>query len=194
MVLDGYARGPDATVRATALARAKIGGAAAVVLVEGISDQIAVEAAAAHLGRDLAAERVVVLPIGGAHAIRRVVAELGGRVPLAGLCDLAEEAMFRNALAGAHPLQVCVADLEDELLRAVGAEEAEALFAAQGDLGAFRSLRSQPAWRGRPVQAQMRRFLGSGASRKSRYARLLVETAIARDALPRPLAAVLAAV
>lgn len=194
MVLDGYASGPDATVRATALARAKLGGAAAVVLVEGISDQIAVEAAAVHLGRDLGAERIVVLPIGGAHAIRRVAAELGGRVPLVGLCDVAEEAMFRNALAGAHPLQVCVADLEDELLRAVGTEEAEALFAAQRDLGAFRSLRSQPAWRGRPVHAQMRRFLGSGASRKSRYARLLVETAIARDALPRPLAAVLAAV
>jgi hypothetical protein len=40
----------------------------------------------------------------------------------------------------------------------------------------------------------MRRFLGSGASRKLRYVRLLVEAAEARGALPRPLEAVLAAV
>jgi hypothetical protein len=55
-------------------------------------------------------------------------------------------------------------------------------------------LQSQPAWRGRDLDAQMRRFLGSGASRKSRYARLLVEEAVRRDVLPRALAALLAAV
>jgi hypothetical protein len=192
MVLDGYASGPGATNRATALALTKVGGAASVVLVEGISDQIAVETAALHLGRDLGAERIVVLPIGGAHAIRRVATELGDRVRLAGLCDLAEEEIFRRGLAAGHPLEVCIADLEDELLRAVGTEQAEALFAAQGDLGAFRSLQSQPAWRGREPHAQMRRFLGSGSRRKSRYAQLLVAAACDRDALPRPLAALLA--
>ena len=40
-------------------------------LVEGISDQRALEALAARRGRDLEAEGVSVVPIGGAHAIGR---------------------------------------------------------------------------------------------------------------------------
>jgi hypothetical protein len=55
-------------------------------------------------------------------------------------------------------------------------------------------LQTQPAWRGRDPAAQMRRFLGSGSRRKLRYARLLVEAAVGRDALPRPLGALLTAV
>jgi hypothetical protein len=39
----------------------------------------------------------------------------------------------------------------------------------------------------------LRRFLGAGAQRKSRYARLLTE-AIEADRMPRPLTAVLAAI
>ena len=89
---------------------------------------------------------------------------------------------------------VCVDDLEDELIRAVGAEAAEMLFASQGDLASFRSLQSQPAWRGREPEAQIHRFLGSGSGRKLRYARLLVEEAVGRDTLPRPLDAMLTAV
>jgi hypothetical protein len=208
--LDGYENGPAASIRATERALAKVGDAAAVVLVEGVSDQIAVETAAARRGRDLAAERVVVLPVGGAHAIGRVLARLDGltgRVRLAGLCDLHEERVFRRGLTAARigsprtradledlGFFVCVRDLEDELLRAVGATGAAALFDSQGDLGSFRSLQRQPAWRDQDTEAQMRRFLGSGASRKLRYARLLVETAVERDVLPRPLNALLAAV
>jgi hypothetical protein len=89
---------------------------------------------------------------------------------------------------------VCVEDLEDELIRAVGAPAVERLFEEHGDLGRFRSLQSQPAWRGAAPEAQMRRFLGSGARRKLRYARVLVEAAAVRGAVPRPLDAVLAAV
>ncbi|OZV77516.1 hypothetical protein CA850_22825 [Micromonospora echinospora] len=207
--LDGYVSGPDAPTLATARALAKVDDAVAVVLVEGISDQIAVETAAVGRGRDLAAERIVVVPIGGAHAIGRFLTRsgpLGARVRLAGLCDLREEDLFRRGIAarvGATPTRaemerlgfhVCVDDLEDELIRAVGAAEVEALFDSQGDLGSFRSLQSQPAWRGRRPEAQMRRFLGSGSRRKLRYARLLVEAAVGRDALPRPLDALLTAV
>src|SRR3954447_3245756 len=47
-----------------------------VVLVEGTSDEIAVRALASRLGRDLDGEGVRVLPIGGAQAIRRVLASL----------------------------------------------------------------------------------------------------------------------
>jgi len=205
--LDGYVNGPGAPIRATAQALAKVDNAVAVVLVEGISDQIAVETAAAREGRDFDAERVVIVPIGGAHAIGRLLARLGplaAWVRLAGLCDVNEEELFRRGLVAARVgaprtradledlgFHVCVEDLEDELIRAVGTANVEALFDSQGDLGSFRAMQRQPAWRGREIDAQMRRFLGAGSRRKLRYARLLVEAA---PTLPRPLGALLATV
>ena len=207
--LDGYVSGPAAPIRATARALAKVDSAVAVVLVEGISDQIALETAAVCRGRDFEVERVVIV-IGGAHAIGRFLARFGPlRTPvrLAGLCDVHEAEIFRRGLVTANVgsprtqadledlgFYVCVDDLEDELIRAVGTDGVEALFDSQGDLGSFRSLQSQPAWRGREPEVQMRRFLGSGSRRKLRYARLLVEAAAGRDALPRPLDALLTAV
>ena len=70
---------------------------------------------------------------------------------------------------------VCVADLEDELIRALGAASVEEILDAQGELGSFRTLQRQPAWQGRATKEQLRRFMGSGAGRKIRYARLLVD-------------------
>ena len=202
--------GPAASTHATARALAKVGNAVAVVLVEGISDQIALQTAAVGHGRDLDAERIVILPIGGAHAIGRFLTTLGpggSRVRLAGLCDLQEEEIFRRALVETRVgsprtradmerlgFYVCVKDLEDELIRAVGRAGVEALFDSQGDLRSYRSLQRQPAWRGREPEAQMRRFLGSGSRRKLRYARLLVEAAVGLDTVPRPLEALLTAV
>ncbi|MGW4115121.1 TOPRIM nucleotidyl transferase/hydrolase domain-containing protein [Actinosynnema sp. NPDC004786] len=202
--------GPDATDRALVRALAELDRARAVVLVEGVSDQIAVEAAASGRGRDLDAERVVVVPIGGAHALGGFLVRHGlpaTGVRLAGLCDVGEERVFRRGLAAAGVAEprtradlarlgfhVCVDDLEDELIRAVGVAGVEAVFDVGGDLGPFRSMQAQPAWRGREPAVQMRRFLGSGSRRKLRYARLLVEAAVGRDVLPRPLDAVLAAV
>lgn len=209
-VLDGYDSGVDASTRAMARALAKLDNAATVVLVEGISDQIALETAAACRGRDLAAERVVIVPIGGAHAIGRFLSRmgpLGARVRLAGLCDLHEAELFRRGLVAAGVgsprtraelaelgFFVCVRDLEDELIRAVGIAGVEAVLAAQGDLGSFRTLQRQPAWRGQQPEAQLRRFMGSGSRRKLRYARLLVEASIGRDTLPGPIDALLSAV
>ena len=86
---------------------------------------------------------------------------------------------------------VCVADLEDELIRALGAAAVERLLDAQGDLRSFRTLQKQPAWQGRTTEDQLRRFMGSGGRRKIRYARLLVE-ALDLTQVPRPLAGVLA--
>jgi hypothetical protein len=205
--LDGYDSGPDATTRALAGALAKIETAAALILVEGLSDQIALETAAIGHGRDLEAEHTVIVPIGGAHAIRRFLTDLGPlatHLRLAGLCDVREEKIFRNALATAGigtprtraelallGFHVCVDDLEEELIRAVGAATAEALFDSQGDLGSFRSLQSQPAWRGQAPERQMWRFLRAGSRRNLRYARLLTEAAIAKGTLPAPLAALL---
>jgi hypothetical protein len=203
--LDGYVSGPAAAVEATARALAKIGDAAVLVLVEGISDQIAVETAARCRGHDLAALRVVVVPIGGAHAIGRFLTGLGplrAEVRLAGLCDRREAEIFRRALvpAGTNAdleqlgFFVCVDDLEDELIRAVGTAGVEELIDSQGDLGSFRSLQRQPVWRDREPAAQLRRFFASGARRKLRYARLLVEVAVSRDAVPGPLDALLTTV
>ena len=200
--LEGYVHGPDAATEATARALAKVATAQAVVLVEGISDQIAVETLARRRGRDLAGEGVVVLPIGGAHAARRFLEQFGpagADLRLAGLCDIGEEDVVRRGLASAGigsprtradmeqlGFYVCVEDLEDELIRAVGARRVTALIDSQGDLGSFRSLQRQPEWRGRLVEAQLRRFMGSGGKRKLRYARLLA-AAVEPDRLPSSL-------
>lgn len=202
--------GPEAAIQATARALAKVGDADVVVLVEGISDEIALETAAVCRGRDLEAERVVIAPIGGAHAIGRFLTTLGplvSQVRLAGLCDLREEEVFRRGLVAAGVgtprtrtdmerlgFFVCVNDLEDELIRAVGTAGVEALFDSQGDLRSFHSFQSQPAWEGRELPAQLRRFLRSSARRNLRYARLLVEAAAEQNTMARPLDALLTAV
>jgi len=177
------------------------------VLVEGISDQRALEALAERLGRNLGAAGISVVPIGGAQAIGRFLNLFGPNgldVRLAGLCDAAEEDEFRRGLEragfGSHlsrsdmealGFYVCDADLEDELIRALGAASVEQVVDSQGDLGSFRTLQKQPAWRGRPREEQLRRFMGSGGSRKIRYGRLLVE-ALDLTRVPRPLDRVLA--
>jgi OLD-like protein len=181
--------------------------ARAVVLVEGASDQVALEALAARRGRDLDAERISVVPIGGAQAIGRFLHQFGPQgldLRLAGLCDAAEEGDFRRGLERAGlgsdltradlerlGFYVCVADLEDELIRTLGAAAVEQVIDAQRQLGSFRTLQKQPVWNGRPAEEQLRRFMGSGARRKIRYARLLVD-ALDLAQVPRPLDLVLA--
>ena len=179
----------------------------AVILVEGISERVALETLAERLGRDLEAEGISVVPIGGAQAIRRFLVELGpqGRnLRLAGLCDAGEERDFRRGLEHAGlgspaartemedlGFYVCDADLEDELIRALGGAAVEEVVEAQGDLRSFRTMQKQPEWRERPREEQLRRFMGSGARRKIRYARLLVDALDLAD-MPQPLERVLA--
>jgi hypothetical protein len=178
-----------------------------VVLVEGISDQVALETLAERRGRDLAAEGIAVVPMGGARNIRRLLELFGPRgldVRLAGLCDAREEADFRRGLERvglgsnlnradmeALGFYVCVADLEDELIRCLGAAAVEQVVDTQGELGSFRTFQQQPAWRGRSSPEQLRRFIGTHSGRKARYARLLVD-ALDLTGVPRPLARVLA--
>ncbi|GII81809.1 hypothetical protein Sru01_67910 [Sphaerisporangium rufum] len=178
-----------------------------VVLVEGLSDRSAVEALAGRRGLDLAAEGVRVVAMGGATNIAAYAGRFGPAglgLRLAGLCDVGEEGVFRRGLerAGLGPVAtrsdlealgffVCAADLEDELIRAVGTAVVERVADAEGDLGSFRTLQKQPAWRGRDSHDQLRRFMGSGGRRKIRYASLLV-AALDLDRVPRPLDLLLA--
>ncbi|HEX4982172.1 MAG TPA: ATP-dependent endonuclease [Ilumatobacteraceae bacterium] len=178
-----------------------------VVLVEGVSDQLALETLAERRGRNLEAEGVSVVPMGGATTIRRFLDLFGPHgfdVGLAGLCDAAEEGDFRRALrrAGlgsglgraemeALGFYVCVADLEDELIRVLGTTRVEEVVDSQGELGSFRTLQKQPAQQGRSTEQQLRRFMGTRGGRKIRYARLLVD-ALDLDRVPRPLDLVLA--
>ncbi|MGA9833870.1 MAG: TOPRIM nucleotidyl transferase/hydrolase domain-containing protein, partial [Trebonia sp.] len=76
-LLAGYVTGPAAATEATVMALARADAARAVVLVEGVSDQIAVETLAGRRGRDLAAEGIVVLPTGGAHGVARYLRRFG---------------------------------------------------------------------------------------------------------------------
>src|SRR6202451_3379830 len=188
-LLAGYVSGPAAATEATFVALARAEGARAVVLVEGVSDQIAVETLAGRRGRDLAAEGIVVVPVGGAHGFARYLRRFGPEgsgTRLAGLCDAGEAHIVKRGLAAAGLAAagsrtdlarlgffVCIEDLEEELIRAAGPALVTEVFAAHGDLGAFRTIQRQPAWRGRDETAQLRRFLGAGAQRKLRYARLL---------------------
>src|SRR6266851_4169233 len=74
--------------------------AVAVVLVEGVSDQLALEALAARRGLNLDGEGIAIVPMGGSKNIRTFLDRFGPRglnLRLAGLCDAAEEGDFQRA-------------------------------------------------------------------------------------------------
>jgi hypothetical protein len=191
---------------ASALALASAQQASGVVLVEGESDRAAVEAMARRQGLDLAAARIVVVPMGGASGISRFVELLGppgAGLRLCGLFDEAEIGYVRRALervgwfprylrsrrelfedAGARAglaalgFYACVRDLEDELIRALGSGAVLGVVEAEGELARFRSFAQQPDHRDEPVEDQLHRFFGTRSGRKIHYPPRLV------DALP----------
>ena len=176
---------------------------ATTVLVEGESDRMAVETLAVRLGHDLAAERVTVVPMGGATSIVRFLdlyGPGGAGHRLLGLCDVRESRGIARALdragIGSGPLaelgfHVCDADLEDELIRCLGVDAVLDVIAAQGELASFRILQHQPSQRDRPITAQLRRFFGGRSGNKIRYAPLLVD-ALPTGHAPPPLASLVA--
>jgi hypothetical protein len=178
--------------------------ARAVVLVEGISDRRALEVLAERRGRDLEHEGIVIVPIGGAHAVGRFLERFGPRGSnkrLAGLCDAGEEHYFRRSLERAGfgsdltrvdmerlGFYVCVENLEHELVRAVGADVVLEVIAAEGELESFRTYQKQPAKRKLTHEDQLWGFMWN---RKLRYADLLVR-ALDLTRVPPPLEGVLA--
>lgn len=159
------------------------------------------------LGRDLEAEGVSVLAMGGSKNIATYLARFGPGgldVKVAGLCDAGEEADLQRALERAGlgaslsradmeglGFFVCVVDLEDELIRSLGIETTEQVLNAQGKLGTFRSFQKQRAWVGRNPQLQLRRFIASHSGLKIQSAPMLVE-ALDLSRVPRPLELLLA--
>lgn len=183
------AGGPGVTARELA-ARLDVRTA---VLLEGLSDAAAVDALAASRGRNLAAEGVCVLPMGGAMNIGRFARLLGPPglgLRLTGLCDEGERGYYARGLERAGVARqeffVCAADLEDELIRALGVTRVEELVRAEGDLRPLRTFLSQPAQRHRTPQQRLRRFLGTKKGRKIHYGRVLVE-ALHPERVPAPL-------
>ena len=214
------AGGSSAALMAAAARARQAPCSCTVVLVEGMSDQAAVQTLAARCGRDLPGEGVFVVPMGGATNIAHFLGLFGPNgfgVRLAGLCDEAEEHDFRRGLerAGLEPAGlervgleraglaagpfdlaalgffVCVADLEDELIRSLGTTRVERLIATQGELATFQTFVKQPAHRDEPREQQLHRFMGTRSGRKIRYGHLLA-AAVDLGQVPGPLAGLLA--
>src|SRR5215831_15159464 len=180
--------------------------ACAAILVEGWSDQSALQTLAMRRGHDLDSERIVVVPTGGVTNVGHFAAVLGSQgigLRLAGLYDAPEQRQLGNALRRtgiavgdskddleALGFFACDADLEDELIRALGASAVERLLDGQGELDSFRVFQAQPAQRGRSTEAHLRRFMGTRAGRKIRYGTLLVAS-LPLDRVPQSLDRVL---
>ncbi|MGW5324892.1 TOPRIM nucleotidyl transferase/hydrolase domain-containing protein [Streptomyces sp. NPDC004014] len=169
------------------------------VLLEGPSDVAAVTALAGRRERDLAAEGVCVLSMGGAMSVghfARVLGPPGLGLGLTGLCDEAERGFYVRGLERARAAWqgffVCSADLEDELIRALGVARVAELVRAEGDERALETFLRQPAQRDRTAQQQFRRFFGTKKGRKIHYGRVLVE-ALEEQRVPAPLDGLLAA-
>jgi predicted ATP-dependent endonuclease of OLD family len=173
------------------------------IIVEGRSDQIALETLARRQGRDLDGHGISVVVLGGAQAIGKFLRQhssSGREVRLAGLYDHNEEGHFIRALEAAGMgvnleradlerlgFYVCVVDLEDELIRALGPAAVETVIEREGEIRSFRLLQREPVQRGWSIESQLRRFISSHSGRKARYARLLVDE-LDLTAVPRPLA------
>lgn len=178
--------------------------ARSAILVEGWSDQAAVETWARTQNHNAA---VVVLPVGGITNMGKFLAALsapGLAVKVCGLYDASEEALTLRCLeraglgtkltrAQAESLGFfsCVNDLEDELIRALGTEAVEALLDTQDELRSFRLFQRQPMQQGRDTHSQLKRFMGTRAGCKIRYGSLLV-AALAPEKVPLPLKRVFA--
>lgn len=172
-----------------------------LILVEGESDAGAVRALAGLSGCDLELNHVDIRSADGVTNFPKLLADFVRANPGANFCgmyDVADEWHVRRALVNAgvavgpgdslEPLGffACVADLEDELIRAVGTDGVERMLDEEGELASFRRFQAMPQHRDTPGCRQLHRFLGTRATRKIRSARRLVEVlGLAR--LPRPL-------
>ncbi|MFJ9173623.1 TOPRIM nucleotidyl transferase/hydrolase domain-containing protein [Streptomyces sp. NPDC102360] len=185
-VTEWAAGGPGDPARALAV-RLRVHSA---VLLEGLSDVAAVDALAERRGRDVAAEGVCVVSMGGAMNVGRYARLLGPAglgLRLTGLCDERERRYYDRALERSGGVFVCVADLEDEFIRALGVARVEEVVREAGEWHPWQTFARQPAQQDRSAHRRLRRFLGTKAGRKIRYGRLLTEAACDAGRVPAPL-------
>ena len=183
-----------------------------VVLLEGQSDVAALRALLSARPLPDRAGQLELVDMGGVTNIRRHLADLvagsrNGDAPavrrVLGVCDAGEASFFARALASiGHPVSsseemadlgfhTCDVDLEDELIRALGADRVLDVITGLGLLDRFATFRRQPTWTGRPVTDQLRRFAGTTSGRKVVVAQALA-AAMTPEQVPPPLAALLA--
>ena len=146
--------------------------AVAAVLVEGWSDQAAVQSLAVRRGCDLAAGGIAVLPMGGVANFSKFVAALGSDglgLRLAGLCDAAEETRMSPVSSSACDL---VASSRVKALRNSGSSCARPIWRTNS-FG--RWAQNQSSVCSKRAHMQLHRFMGTRALRKIRYGSLLVE-------------------
>ena len=174
----------------------------AVILVEGMSDRHALEVLAARHGRRLDEEGIAIVSTGGATNIARFLARFGPR----GL-DVRSRVCVtwpRRATSGAVSSgTVSVPTCRCRTWRRWGSTGASTIWRTSRSARTVQhpcSTSSRPTassrrsarcstnrpQRERSTEEQLRRFMGTRSGRKSRYARLLVET-LDLDRIPRPL-------
>lgn len=174
---------------------------ATAVLLEGPSDVVAVRAVATTYGLTEQAHGYRLVDLGGVTNIRRCLAALGTAadpVRVIGMCDAGEARFFHRALQihansrlretdlAAAGFQVCDADLEAELIRALGTERVVRILSRLGLGRRLATFQQQPAWRDRPLPEQLHRFAGVASGRKVLLAGALAE-ALAPAEVPPPL-------
>lgn len=174
-------------------------GVRKVVLLEGVSDIAAVRAVAATCG--VALDDVELVDLRGVTNVQRELVALqraGGEVAVHGLCDAPEVRFVEHALRrvgcpvrdssdlAAYGFFVCQADLEEELIRALGNERAVDVIETLGLAQKLHTLRQQPAWQDHSLATQLHRFCGVASGRKELLAGALA-AALGPHDMPDPL-------
>ena len=174
-----------------------------VVLLEGVSDVAAVRAIMRR--NEIGGDHVELRNLQGVTNVGRVLPEIRQLQPdadVVGMCDAAEARFVERALVAdglpvsdasdlpAYGFFVCEADLEDELIRALGTSRAVEAIQSAGLGGKLEALQIQPAWADRPLAEQLHRFCGVASGRKEQVAGVLAAE-LSRDELPEPLSMLL---
>lgn len=168
------------------------------VLLEGPSDVAALEAVLATRAPAVPRTAYRLVDMGG---VTNTATHLraAGPAPVLGLCDERETwvvvgALRRRGLVvegeqdlGRLGFFVCRADLEEELIRALGVPECMELLGRLGLGGRFATFSGQPAWAGRPVEVRLHRFMGVASGRKVRLAGAMA-SALPPERVPPPIA------
>lgn len=170
-----------------------------VVLLEGASDVAAVRAVAEVLR--VADAHVRYVDLGGVTNVRTRLEHLRIDEPgtdVVGMCDAGEASVVVRALEAdgawirdvgdlpSYGFFVCHADLEDELIRALGPLRVLEVLDTMGLRSKLYAFQGQPAWRDRELPDQLRRFCGTTSGRKEILARELA-SALTPETVPEPL-------